>query len=73
MLAHRLPLEVHTNCASYFRAEDLFRLCRCSAVHRDRYQTAAYDDFLVELFVVDADYFKNSLHALTAYSVPIPA
>ena len=55
MPAHRLPLEVHTNCASNFRAEDLFRLCRCSAVHRDLYQTAAYDEFLVELFVVDAD------------------
>ena len=58
MPAHRLPLEVHTNCASNFRAEDLFRLCRCSAVHRDLYQTAAYDEFVVELFVVGVDYFS---------------
>ena len=65
MPAHRLPLEVHTNCASYFRAEALFRLCRCSAVHRDLYQTAAYDEFLVELFVLEYDDPMNDRYART--------
>ena len=67
MPAHQLPVDVHTNCASYFPARDLFRMSRCSAVHRDLYQTAAFDSFIVCLGVQAYNIWRTrSCRTLTA-------
>ena len=67
MPAHQLPVEVHRNCASYFPARDLFRTSRCSSVHCDLYQTAAFDSFFADLRVQAYNIWRRrSCRTLTA-------